>query len=699
MPITPSLSPLKSFSAFYREEGEGTAFSSMFQPSLSSSMRNGHESLWRSLDDNELQRSGAEREVIIDRKDFESTKSILKDLSWATTASPLTPDIFTSAYQAVTPSFPLPHLLSLDEADDIDLTTFSPRTMERYSNTIYSLDNSMAIDDRTYLGQNLYPSNLNYTGEIIYSDIEDLLEPSFSSNYFPSENNISGDIAIDLLSRDEVHDVGSWGEDMADISLNDMTRPAEMFSDINKNTDDDNNRDGNGDDSMRRNGSTGKRVSIIDNHSVFTKDVISRLNNNISINKTVSATSPKGDSGQINGHGSAHSHGTSNGNSNGNISDGGRGMSGGQGGYFSGDPVIRGKVSPMTHTTTLHDTSISSRRSSMYTESNGDNGMNTDNSSIIQSIDRLNRLGLRNSAPSPDGRGSFYGDRELFSESDAWLQRLNLPQQPLFQRSSFSSPQSHLFDTTASTTSTSSRSIGTGTGTGVSTDRTQSASRRRSGPGSTFKTFYGDENENEIENENENENENEIGENDDWLQDISSWGLGRMGAEHDYSVNDNPSPHPNPLYSTDTMIQNTGMGMGSSSGRPLSGSYQSYNGHQGSSNHQENDFEPSRSYFDNSMSYDAQHHLHPSFSQAQRQEQLQLQLQHAQQQLQQQHQLDMQQLEQEINLSNTPSQHRYQHQQHQQHQHQQHQHQHQLEQTPKPKSNIAPPPGFEAHQR
>ena len=743
-PVTPSLTPVKSNSNFHREDNEGGAFSSMFQPSslsLTSSPRN--ESLWRSLDDNELQRSGAEVELIVDRKDFESKKSILKDLSWASTASPLTPDIiFASSYQASTPSFPLPHLSSLDEADDDNLTQFSPRTTDPYPSTVYNLESSLAIDDISYLNHNRYPSNLNYPGEIIFSDIEDFLKPSFSSNYFPSENNISGKIAIDLLSRDELQDVGpgSWGQDLGQdldaLGINDMTGSSRAFSDLNnhrENNNDNNNNsnnNSNGNDSISRNGSAGKRVSIIDNHSSFTKDVISRLNNNVNINANtntnVSAIKVIEDNqvtnngnGDGNGNGNSHMNSNSNNNRNGssNISDMGLGMTGAQGLYFGSaqlnpDPTIRRQMPTMTPISTLHDTSTntsaSSRMPNMYagTGSNGDGTMSVDkdNSSIIQSIDRLNRLGRRNSNPTPgpgpeDVGGSFYGDRELFSESDAWLQRLNLPHQSLFQGSNYNSLQSTIFEPTVTTTtiSTTPSSMGTGTNTGMG--RSPNAARRRQGLDSNFDQYYGDD------NDNENENENEIGENDDWLQDISSWGLGRLTADHDYSVTeDSPMRVP---YNTNSMMHNTGME--SSSGRSLQENYQSYDRHQVSNNHHDNEFVPSSSYLDNSMSYEAQHRLQP-YRQSHGQRQEQPELQHAQQQqLHQQHHLDMQQLdlEQERILFNPLSQQRHQHQhQHQQQQHQQlqlyqqqQQQQQQLEQVLKPKSNVAPPPGFEARLR
>ena len=728
--VTPSLTPVKSNSNFHREENEGGAFSSMFQPTLSSSPRN--ESLWRSLDDNELQRSGAEVELIVDRKDFESKKSILKDLSWASTASPLTPDIiFASSYQASTPSFPLPHLSSLDEADEDNLTTFSPRTTDPYPSTVYNLESSLAIDDISYLNHNRYPSNLNYPGEIIFSDIEDFMKPSFSSNYFPSENNISGKIAIDLLSRDELQDegtgTGSWGQDLDTLGLNDMTGHSRTFSDLNDHRDVNNNSNSsnsNGNDSISRNGSAGKRVSIIDNHSSFTKDVISRLNNNITINTNTSTSvyamkvmedSQIKNNGNGNGNGNGNSHINSNSNRNGssNISDMGLGISGAQGLYFGSaqlnpDPTIRRQMPSMTPISTLQDTitntTATAMMPNMYAGSNGDGTMSIDkdNSSIIQSIDRLNRLGRRSSNPTPgpgpeDGGGSFYGDRELFSESDAWLQRLNLPQQSLFQGSNYNSLQSTMFDPAVTTTtiSTTPSSMGTGAGTGMG--RSPNASRRRQGLESNFDQYYGDD------NDDENENENEIGENDDWLQDISSWGLGRLTADHDYSVTED-SPM-RVLYNTNSMMHNTGME--SSSGRSLQENYQSYDRHQVSDNHHDNEFVPSSSYLDNSMSYEAQHRLQP-YRQGHGQRQEQPDLQHAQQQLHQQHRLDMQQLdlEQERILFNSLSQqqrhqHLQQHHQQQQQQqlYQQQQQQQQLEQVLKPKSNVAPPPGFEARLR
>ena len=673
---TPTLSPAKSFLNFYREESEAAEFSSMFQPSLSLTSR--HDSLWRSLDDNDLQRSGAEGEVVVDRKDFESKKSILKDLSWASTASPLTPSIFPSTFQAPAPSFPLPHLLSLNPADDDNLTTFSPRTTEPYPSSSYTLDNTLALDDKTFLGQqNLYPSNLNYPGEIVYSDLTPLLESSFSTNYFPSENNISGEIAIELLSRDELHDVTSWGQDLADISLNDMTKSSLGFTDLNNHNKD----NGNSNESSGKNGSTVSRVSITDNHATFTRDVITRLNSNVIINDSASAV--KKEDTLINNNANGHSNGNGNGNGNGNIGDMGRGMQGVQGGYYPGahlvpDPTIRGDIPSMIHTTTHQDSNSSSRLPSMYSGSNGDD----DSSSIVQSIDRLNRLGTASSGsipiplPGPDDRGSFYGDRELFSESDAWLQRLNLPQQPLFRRPNYDDLQSNLFDTTSSTITTSSMGAGMGMG------RSQNASRRRPDQESNYDTYYG------------GGNENEIGENDDWLQDISTWGLGRMEGEHAFNGNEASSMRA--LYDTDSMAHDTGMG--SSSGRPVQDNYQSYNRHQGSSSHHESEFVPSSSYLDNSMSYEAQHRLQ-QFRQGQHQEQLQLH--HTQQQLlqrdmqqQQQQQQHQQQFEQERNLSDTHPLHRHQYQ----NQHQQ-QHQYEYEPAPKPKSNIAPPPGFEAHQR
>ena len=713
-PVTPSLTHVKSNSNFHREDNDVGAFSSMFQSTLASSPRN--ESLWRSLDDNELQRSGAEVELIVDRKDFESKKSILKDLSWASTASPLTPDIiFASSYQASTPSFPLPHLSSLDEADDDNLTTFSPRTTDPYPSTVYNLESSLAIDDISYLNHNRYPSNLNYPGEIIFSDIEDFMKPSFSSNYFPSENNISGKIAIDLLSRDELQDegTGSWGQDLDTLGLNDMTRHSRTFSDLNDHRDvNNNNNNDNGNDSISRNGSAGKRVSIIDNHSSFTKDVISRLNNNINTNTSISVNAIKvmedsqnKSNGNGNGNGNSHINSNSNRNGTSNLSDMGLGISGAQGLYFGSaqlnpDPTIRRQMPTMTPISTLQDTitSASTRMPNMYAGSNGDGtiSIDKDNSSIIQSIDRLNRLGRRSSNPTPgpgpeDGGGSFYGDRELFSESDAWLQRLNLPQQSLFQGSNYNSLQSTMFDPTVTTTTISTTPSSMGTGMG----RSPNSSRRRQGLESNFDQYYGDD------NDNENESENEIGENDDWLQDISSWGLGRLTADHDYSVTED-SPM-RVLYNTNSMMHNTE----SSSGRSLQENYQSYDRHQVSDNHHDNEFVPSSSYLDNSMSYEAQHRLQPyRQGQGQRQEQPDLQHVQHQQQLHQQHHLDMQQLdlEQERILFNPLSQQRHQHQQ-QQHQQQQQQlyqqlqQQQQLEQVTKPKSNVAPPPGFEARLR
>jgi hypothetical protein len=668
----------------------------------------GLSSSWESTDDNESSATATEAAAEGEGEgvNMESKKHILKDLSWATSTSPLTRAMFTTPIEGPSPSFPLPHLLSLDPDDEEDLVTFSPRNVVHFSNR-YADQNTLDMD-------NGYPEDQsaieNHFPEKIFA-VEDFLDtkfsskrfssgdfsPRFSDNIFPSENNISGEIAIELLGADEGDDMPAWPKDdqqyRADLSHFDTMINARFIN----NFDFVNNID------------TTLSMTDLSRGPAHTNSVPANcfpvLNNNSNINSAISNSNDMSDlspnsttnsksSGNSNSNSGTNSHVSRLGLFNATQSSSPTGMDATMNNNYR---TIRNRSQD------LYDINTSpNKMPTMFLSPNTGGHDSTHNirsrrphsANLSDTVSHLNGLktaataNVHHSLDLP--RGFFSSEKGLYSDSDAWLRRLSYPQHSSPTREDPGHYGPYYAD--------DGPFEGTG---GIAIPHSMSGHRNNAGlPPNLF-----------------NREEIEIEENHDWLHEINRQRQGQGGMERlkgpPLPAMKDRGPPADEYGSFDNIPVRTSFGKQNSykeDVQALSLSAQ----HRRQQQMQQQRIQEQ---------IQLQHELHLQQLLQQQQQQQHNQLQHHQRQHQQQqhsqtlhqhHHQKQQQQHQQQQLQH-PQQNQYYQQQMQQHLHQQQQqhqqiplpvqmHQQSTQQPPhlpiqklKPKPALAPPPGFEAH--
>ena len=666
-------------------------------------------SSWESMDDSE--NSAPATEAVVEGDDMESKKHILKDLSWATSTSPLTRAVFTTPIEAPSPSFPLPHLLSLDPDDEEDLVTFSPRNVVHFSNR-YAGQNSLDMDN----GFSEDPINIeNHFPEKIFSG-EDFLDTKFSSkffpsgdfyretrfsdNIFPSENNISGEIAIELLGTDEVDDMPAWQPDdqqyREDLSHFDTMINARFIN----NFDFVNNID------------TTSSMTDLTRGPAHTNSVPTGCfpvvsNTNMNTNTINSTTSNSADLSDSSPNSTINSKGSANMNTLGLFN-------------AAQSPSPTSLDSSMNNnyriiknrSKDLYDINTGTggnKNSNMYLSPNTGGHDNTHNirsrrphsanlSDTMSHLNGLKTVATANVHHSLDlPRGFYASDKGLYSESDAWLRRLSYPQHSSPTREDPGHYGAYYAD--------DGPFEGSG-GIAIPHSNSNNMSGHRNNVGLTSNLF--------------NREEIEIEENHDWLHEISSRrqsGMERLKGPPLPAMKERIGPTlDNDFGSFDSIPIRTSFGKQNSykeDVQSLSLGAQHRRQQQMHQQRMQEQIQLQHELHLQQLLQQQQQHQQQQHNQHQHQQRQHQQQQHSQTLHQHHHQKQQQQQQhhQQQQLQH-PQQNQYYQQQLQQHLHQQHQHQQmplplpvQLHQQPphqpiqklKPKPAIAPPPGFEAH--
>ena len=377
------------------------------------------------------------------REDTAIKNNILKDLSWASRAPPLPPGIFSTSstpFKEPHPSYALPRLDSFDTADVGDFVNFSNRgnKSDILSSDLYAAENNFSLRKKYPATAPGFPVEDTYEHPQFYSpsylEENEYADATFSDNIFPSENNISGDIATELLA--DAVEVRAWPGDLIEYNLNSKSPTNARFVEDYSNM-------------FSKSTRVGKTSS--DDRDVFHGNNDNKRNSAVTqnnMNHTLTVNNSEYARKSYDNNFNAAKLPISNRDAFQSISTAKKTP-----GKFieSGDTstTIARPANLILHTekntNNMHD------NNDIYSNKQQNHPRNFDNTNSISSVSHLNNQNTPNMLNMGDNSGPFYADRELFSESGQWRQNLGSPKRGVHYPNTSGYHDNHFDNTSART--------------------------------------------------------------------------------------------------------------------------------------------------------------------------------------------------------------------------------------------------------